>query len=828
MRNFKTNPKIWLFCSTITNSKYVLELVVFFILISVSSVKAQDLSVSGAVLTKEGKPLNYATVSLINAKDSALMETAFSDANGIYKFMPLKAGEYIVSVEAIGFNTKTSLPFLYALTQVVVDTITIEESSENLKEVVVTTSKPTIERKDNRMVINVAGSVLAAGNNAIDILERAPGVSVDRDGNISLNGKAGVTVMINDKLSYLSNSQLAGMLRSTNGNTIQAIEIMTNPSSKYDASGNSGIINIRLKKNKENGFNGSLILGVGHGHYVSDNASLSLNAKTGNLNSFANISRINDKKFINLSSDRIIDSSGFKTIYSQKSSIKDVAINNSYRIGADYETGKNNTLGIVINGYFNDKNIANKGIATIIDPLNKNLTKQISVSDDNRTLNNVGINLNDRFRLDTIGQALSIDLDYIKYKNNGDALLSTLYDNSEGNRQQQSPYYLRQNTSAAIVVHAGKADYISPDFKTVKIETGIKISEVKTDNTLEVLTSSDDVDYVFNPQLSNQFIYKERIQASYINLTKKRKQTTIQLGLRSEHTTSKGTLLNSNEPSITQKYLDFFPNLFVLQSLNAKNKISLNLSRRIERPNYQSLNPFAYYIDPYTRQLGNPFLKPQYTNNIELNYSYSRFDVGLSYAHTTNVSTETVVTDTISKISSVTFINLNSLERYTISTNYSYSLANWWSGNINGYLTYNNYNLNGSSGVNQENKNLSYNIKSTQNFRISNNYKLEINARYQSQFVYGLYHLRPFSSIDAGVSHSFWSDRANLKISVNDIFNERKTDLTLETKGSHIHGYQKNDTRLIRFVFTYNFGSKSLKSTSHLSSATDEKSRAGN
>lgn len=807
-------------------TKNLFQIVIAIIIISVSSTQAQTISVKGTVLTINKAPLVNATVSLLNAKNAALIQTTFSDLQGNYSFKVLNNGEYSISIEAPGFVTKNSPPFLYSSTPIVMDDITVEESAEVLQEVLIKNEKPVIERKDDRMVINVAGSVLAAGNNAADILERAPGVSVDRDGNITLNGKSGVTVMINEKLTYLSNSQLASLLRSTDGNTIQSIEIISDPSSKYDASGNSGIINIKLKKNKKDGFNGNLVLGSTKAHYLSNNESLALNAKSGNLSAFAALSRMEDKKDIKLSSERIIDNDQSNTIYLQNSRIRDFSLNNSYRIGADYETGKNNTTGIVINGYFNDNTILNKGNAIISEQPSNTVSSQVSTSDDNRTLNNIGINLNNRFRIDTIGQSLNVDLDYIRYKNNGNALLSTLYANTE-NDEQKLPYYLLQHTPSKIVINALKADYVYPNIDLFKIEAGMKISEVKTDNNIAAQTSSDNIDYTFIPELSNNFRYNEKIQAGYINLNRIFNKTTVQIGLRAEYTNAAGTLINSSNAPVNQKYLDFFPNVFILQSLGEKKNISLNLNRRIERPNYQSLNPFSYFIDPYTRQLGNPFLRPQYANNFSLNYSKNLFNIGLSYSHTSDLKTETVLTDPETKISSVTFINLNSLDRYSIDSNYSYTFTNWWNGNINGYLTYNNYNLRGSTSVDSNNKNVSYNIKSTQNFRINNNVKMELNARYQSNFVYGLYRLRAFSAIDAGVNYSFWSGRASMKFSINDIFNGKKTDLVLDTKGSRVHGYQKYDTRAVRLVFTYNFGSKSIKAVNRQDGASDEKSRAG-
>ncbi|MDN5288512.1 MAG: hypothetical protein JWR38_4786 [Mucilaginibacter sp.] len=791
-------------------------------------VKAQNVNaVKGLLLTADGKALDYATVALLKAKDSVVVQSTLSTASGSYGFSRVNPGHYLVKATAVGFGTKFSPPINLKVVDVTVAPLILQTSSSQLETVVISSSRPLIEKQADRLIVNVAGSTLAAGNNALDILERAPGVTIDKDGNISLNGKAGVTVMINDKLTYLSADQLATLLRSTDGNTIQALEIISNPSAKYDAAGNSGIINIKLKKNGSAGTNGNLVLGTAQGHYFADNGSLSLNHKSGKLNVFTNLSHTDGKRYIKQASDRVIDSAGYKSYYSQRNTLSNPFHNNSYRLGADYETGKDNTAGIVLNGYSNSSDIFNSGKSTLNNLAQANATAQSNFSQDNRNQHNVGINLNDQFHIDTAGQLLSADIDVIKYKNNSNASFNTFYYLADSN-QQQPPYYLRQQTPVNINVHTAKADYIYPAGKTLKLETGIKLSDVKTDNNLQAQTSSDNINYIYNTQLSNQFIYTEKIDAAYLNITKTLMSTTIQLGLRAEHTSSLGTLINGNTDPVNRQYLDLFPNLFINRTFNENNKISFNFNRRIDRPNYQSLNPFIYYFDPYTREVGNPFLKPQYTNNFEVAYTSHQINLGLSYSHTTDVNTETVITDTLTKISSETFTNLKSLDRYSFNINSSYTFSSWWSGNVNGYLIYNNYNAGDSFNSDQSIKGFSYSFKATQTVQLSKNDKFELNGRYQSPTIEGLYHIRPVSSVDAGISHSFWKGRANLKLSINDIFNGNKTDVIIDTEGSHFHGYQKYDTRIARLNFTYNFGSSKFKSASHQSGADEEKGRIGN
>jgi iron complex outermembrane recepter protein len=511
----------------------------------------------------------------------------------------------------------------------------------------------------------------------------------------------------------------------------------------------------------------------------------------------------------------------------QHNIVSDPYHNNSYRLGAVLETSTRNTAGFVLNGYFNTSDLFNNGASMLNDPSQHGITTQQNVSRDALSLHNAGFNLNDQLRIDTAGQTLSGDIDIINYRNNGIASFRTFFYLPDGS-SQQSPSYLHEQVPVNINVRTAKADYVFPVSKTLKLETGIKLSDVKTNNNLQAQSSSDNVNFTNNTQLSNQFIYTEKIGAAYLNVLKTIEATDIQFGLRAEQTGSTGILTGGGANLLNSNYLDLFPNLSLNHIIDKNNKVRFNFSSRIDRPNYQNLNPFIYYFDPYTRESGNPFLKPQYTKNFEVDYSYRQFDLGISYSHTKDVITETVITDTLTKISSETLFNLASLNRYNLTANYSFTVFNWWTGNINGYLIYNDYNSGNVVGGQQNTKGFSYTAKASQVFQLGKNDKIELNGRYESATIEGLYHIRPASSVDTGISHSFLKGKANLKLSVNDLFNGDKTDVIINTEGSHFHGYQKYDTRIGRLNFTYNFGSSKTQSPVHQSGADEEKGRAGN
>lgn len=792
-----------------------------------ASAQTSTVKVTGTLLTQEGKPLDYATVSLLQAKDSAIVKGSLSNERGLYTFNGVKAGSYIIKATAVAYNKTVSKVFEVTNSDITLPALSLTPASKALKEVTVTGTQPIVQRQADRLVVNVANSSLAAGNNALDILQKSPGITLDKDDNISLNGKKGVTVMINDKLTYLSAAQLATLLRSTDGNTIQSVEIITNPSAKYDAAGNSGIINIKLKKNKQVGTNGNIVAGVAKGRFFRDNTSLSLNHRQGKLNLFTTLDRNDNKRYQLLDLDRIVtDSLNNKTYFSQRSYMPSTNHNNSYRVGADYDLSAKNTVGVIVSGYYNPGKDNNENTTYIGRQPQVFDTYQTTGSTINNVNRNFALNLNDRYQIDTLGQQLGIDLDYSKFRNSSNALYTTNYFLTNGN-SAGLPFYLRQLTPSEISIRTGKADYTYPLSKTLKLETGAKFSNVKTDNDLQALTSNDNTNYTLNTTLSNHFIYTEKISAGYINLSKTYKNTSIQAGLRGEYTSSVGTLVSSSStPPVDRHYFNLFPSVFINHTINSKNQVGLNYSRRIDRPSYQDLNPFTYYLDQYTYSQGNPFLKPQYTNNFELNYTYNQnLNVTVGYAHTSDAITEVLITNVETKATYQTVRNLSTQNAYNLNANYSFTVNKWWSGQANGSLFYLGFKTDSLIGRMYNNGQLAYNLKLTQNFLVAKKYKFELLSSYESPLVYSIYNVQHHLFFDAGVSRSFADKKVNLKFSVSDIFYTLRDNVSSHYATNDFEIRQRRDSRVARLTFTYNFGNNKIKGSNHRSGADEERGR---
>jgi iron complex outermembrane receptor protein len=778
--------------------------------------------ISGTVVDAQQKPLDYTTVSLLKAKDSSLVKGALTDAKGLYKFSNVVTGKYLVSITMVGFQKSFSKPFTLETKDISVETIVLQQGSRELKGISVVAQKPLIEHKIDRTVLNVENSVLAAGNTALEILQKAPGVTLDKDDNISLKGKQGVTVMIDGKLTYLSSAQLATLLRSTDGNSIQSIEIITNPSAKYDASGNSGIINIKMKKNKSVGTNGSIILAGGYGAYPRTSESVTLNHKEGKFNFFGSYNHGDRKRYNNLNIDRVVGSGNNTTYFSQKTFMPETNYYNNYRFGTDYDITKKHTIGFLVNGYFNgDKN---DNVATTLIGAREGVTDSLqkTYSDLHQTYKNFAFNLNDRLQLDTAGQELAIDLDYSKFNNNNIAQYNTDFFLSDG--QTQHPLLsLRNQTPSVISIKTGKADYSKNIKKIGKLEAGIKLSDVRTDNDLHAQKLTNGGDYINDTTRSNRFVYTEKINAAYVNLSHTFKKLSVQLGLRAENTSSNGNLITRNQ-IVNRNYLNFFPSVFLQESLNAKNDLGFTYSRRIDRPSYDNLNPFIYYLDQYTYSQGNPFLKPQYTQSFELNYTYNKsINVSLGYSLTTDVSTEVI--QTVNKATYVTQLNLQKQNAYSLNVNAPFTFAKWWTGNLNFNGFYLGFKSDSLLGANLNKGKAAFQAKALNTFTLGKGFKAEVSGDYQSPLVYGVFNIKPQYAVDAGLSKSFANKKLNVKFSVSDIFNTRTNNLTSYYANTNIAIYQKRDSRVALLNLTYNFGNSKLPTRRHNSGADAEKNR---
>lgn len=796
------------------------------LVISVANAQVLNGKISGKLLDEKQNPIAFATLSLHLKSDSSLVKGTISSETGEFLFEQINFASYFLKIEALGFETKIIDQIDSDSNQSIINLneVILKNQIQQLNEINIIRKNPLIERKSDETVLNISNSILATGNTALEILAQAPGVTITNEGNISLRGKSGVSLMIDGKLSYLSPDQIVNLLRSMNGNSIATISLIHNPSAKYDAAGSAGIINIKLKKNENYGTNANLILGAGYGSYYKSNGAINFNHRDRKINLFGSYDYSNNKEFENLSLKRSSSNTAEITYFDQNGRDIYNRLNNSYKIGLDYELNEKNMIGLLINGYANTaKNVTNN--ITKIGSLPLLLDSSIVLKNLGRyQYNNQTYNLNYKSVIDTNGQELNIDVDYARFKNSSNSTYENTFFNAKGSILKPA-FVFRNAAPADIHIWSGKADYSYPLSEKTKFEAGLKSSFVKSDNNFmqENLVGNN---WINDGNYSNHFNYKETINAAYVNLNHKFKGLALQIGLRTELTNAQG-FSPSTQSRVKRSYVDFFPYVSLTKVLSEDNELSFSYHKRIDRPDYQSLNPFIYFADLYTFSQGNPYLNPQYTHSFDLSYNFNeKWTASLGYSYTKDVITTTLINDPVKKTLFIIEQNLASEQNYNFNIGAPIVIAKWWETNTDFTLYYNKFKSPNLMGMPFSSGKLTYMINSTQTFILNKSINAELGLDYQSAQVYGTYAVKPLYGIDLGISKAFADKRANLKLAVNDIFNMRKANIKSAIQMQDYRLYQKAESRILRLSFSYNFGSNSIKAVRERSKSSDtEQSR---
>ncbi|MEO5910336.1 MAG: outer membrane beta-barrel family protein [Pelobium sp.] len=788
------------------------KLLLIITLLSSQVLMAQNenaITVSGSVKDNLQKPLDYVTMSLLLAKDSSLIKTAVTDANGKYSFNSVANGNYLISTRFFGFKDAYSKPLEIKNQNIEIPAFTLALESRSLNEVTVTAKKPLIERKVDRLVLNVENSTLAVGSTALEVLQRAPGVTVDQNDNIAMQGKQGVNVMLDGKMTYMSNADVVNMLKNMQSNEIETIELITNPSSKYDASGNAGIINIKRKKGKGLGTNGSINAGIGQGINTRGNAGISINNRSKNANVFGsyNYSHSGNDQVLNI--DRITGTGNNVDFFSQAADNHTKNNNNNFKGGVDFFLNKNNTLGFMVNGYIANRAENNTNNTLIGKSFNSSDSSVFVNSTGDKNYKNFSYNANYKVTLDSLGQEFTADADYSNYKGNELSNYDNYFFRPDGSTLN-NPLFIRNGTPSKINISALKADYVKPLTKTVKLEAGAKSSWVTTDNDFQ-FAQLQGAQWKNDASKSNHFIYTENVNATYFNISKEFKKTSIQFGLRAEQTNSKGDLVTTNNV-VKRSYVNFFPTAFISQPLGKNHDLSLSYSRRIDRPSYDDLNPFIYYLDQYTYSKGNPFLKPQFTNNFEVGYTLKKmYSLTLSYSLTKDVITQVLLPDDANKSLYQTNANLDKQINYGANMNVPITIAKWWnsSNNFGGfYMGFRSADLQGKT---LNTGKTVFQLNSQHNFTITKTLGAELSADYTSPMEYGTLKIQSQYGLNAGLSKSLMNKKLSIKLAMTDILNTRTQTLASAYPGLSYNLTQKNETQIAKLSLSYKFGKNDIK-----------------
>lgn len=783
---------------------------------------------SGAIKDDTGKPVGFATVTLLKAADSALVKGVPSDSLGHYEFDHIAAGKYLVAASLLGMGKAYTKPFRVdaAHENTSLPLLMMSPDAKALKGVSVTAVKPMIEHELDKTIVNVSNSIVSAGSTALEVLEKSPGIAVDNNDNITLNGKSGVTIMIDDKPTYLSQQEIATMLKTMNAGNIDKIEIMTNPSAKYDAAGTAGIINIKLKKNKDMGWNGSVTAGFGQGHFARENAGANLNYRKGKINLYGNYNYSHGKWWnTNVITRNFYD--GFEKALSsrfeQNADMNFPSDNHSFKAGIDYAFNKNNTIGIMMNGTVNPGSSHILNTTRFKSPDGTLDSTAVSNNNSNDKWNNFTYDLNYKHVFDTSGREITADLDYAKFANSSLQDFRTDYYDANGNGEG-IPLLRRGDLPANIDIRSGKIDYVNPLKHNAKIEAGLKSSYVVSDNNVRYL-NYENGGWVNDANATNHFKYTENINAGYINFNQQfKKGWGLQLGLRGEQTVSKGEQLTIDS-TVNKNYFQLFPSAFLSKELDKNNQLSFSYSRRIDRPDYQDLNPFRFYLDPYTYQEGNVNLQPQLTNSFELSYMYKHaITVSLNYSQTHNVMTDVLKQIDSLRVTYQTKENLSTLNNLGLSISAPIPVTKWWMSNNYFNVFYNQY-QGIYLGAHLDYGKASYMFNTTNTFKLPQGFTAELSGFYRSPFVYGIITGQAMYMASVGLQKSFWHQKANLKLNVNDVFNTRR--FAGEVKFQNIDVTVKNrwDSRVANLTFTYRFGKAASKPEQQKTGIEEEQNR---
>lgn len=796
--------------------KYLKVITILFLLIGNFTGYSQDYTITARVVDQQAQAIPYATVTLSRLSDSLLIKTGITNEAGYFQLKNVRNADYLLRVSYIGLQAfTTQINNLNA--DLDLETLVLAPATEALDEVKLISKKPLVQVLADKTVFNVESSLAATGSNSWELLRMAPGLIIDNNGGIILEGKTGVQFYFDGKPSLLSGDDLKMYLESLQSDSISSIEIITQPSSKYDAAGSAGIINIIFKKDKNLGTNASVSGSFTYGDRARYSSSALFNNrnKTGNL--YGNYSNGFGDYVSFLYLFRTQNNTQFdartETIYNYN--------NNNLRLGYDWFINSKNTLGILVNG--NTANtFTNNDSRTPIRDLNSASNDSILIAQNRNQskTTNYNANLNYKYQ-DTLGTLLNIDADYGNYENTRDAFQPNFYfDPSESTILNQS--ITRQLTPKNIEIASFKTDY-EQNLAGGVAATGFKISRVETDNIFDFFDKING-QFILNQEQSNTFSYTEIIRAAYINYNRRWEKWNLQLGLRVENTRSDGKLesaQNNVNNRVKRNYTNWFPSGGLTYQLNPKNQFAITYSKRIQRPDYASLNPFEYKIDELSSSRGNPFLQPQYTDNLKLSHTYNyTLTTALSYSYVTDFFAQVTQADGENK-NFISPQNIANQEVINLSISYPKKIKDWW----NLYLSLNayasSYKATNEDFVSINQETLSLYAQNT--FNLPADIQMEVSGWYSSPSVWaGTYNTRSLGSLNVAFQKKFLNENLNARLAFNDILYTSPWQGTTRYGVVFIEGRGGSDSRTVTFSLNYKFGNQNVKNARKRDMGLDE------
>lgn len=788
--------------------------------------------ISGVVRDLQNKDLDGTTIVLQNEADTTARVIRVAENRGAFAFNNLGNGLYRITCSHVGFQTyrlsHLDIDGVHHVIQLLV--IILQTSNDRtLKEVVISAKKPLIEEKIDRTVVNVDAMITAAGSNTLEALSKSPGVIVDANDNISLNGKSNVLVLIDDRPTYMAGQDLAAYLRTLPAGTVDKLELIANPPTRYDASGGA-VINIVLKKNRVDGFNGSVNIGYNQGFYGRSNDAMNINFKTRKFNLFSNLSYSLDQNFSKETFDRYF--------YNIDGSLNSAALQSSYykyqangwngRLGMDYFASPNTTIGFMVSGNTHPRtdllNYTDNqyGAGMQHDSIGRGYTS------GRYQAQNGGINFNMLHKFDQTETQLTADLDYLHFYNDGDQISPLAVHLADGSLSSNRQYQFL--LASAIDIYSGKADYTHPFAGKGQFDAGIKSSYVSTDNQLQWF-NQDASGLTPDYSKTNHFRYSENINAAYVNLKKEWARWGVQTGLRIENTNASGHQFSNPailDSSFSKRYTDLFPSVYISYKLDStgKNSLVLSYNERIRRPGYQQLNPFVFYRDQYTYTVGNPKLVPYYNQYFTLKYSYKQY-IGISGGYSIGNNESQSLTTASGDVFTTRPYNFINNRTYSLVPFFSFDPARWWTFRINAVLLYILNNGSAEAVVIQQRANV-HEIETSNELQLGPGWSAELDGFFPGKQTFGQSQGdKAGYNISGGLRKSVFNGQGSISLNANDLFNT--LNLSTRTIGiNQVNAFstRATDGRRVGLAFTYRFGkATNARKRNDNGSAVDEKDR---
>lgn len=788
-------------------------LILFLIVFLPFKIMAQ-IKISGKIKNQNNKPVELLEIQFQD-KDSVLVKSELTGIDGDFT-VTIAKGEYLMLIKEFGKMVhKQKLNLDHDLN---IGVIRIVENQQRLQEVTVTSKKKLIVRKVDRLVFNVENSVSASGGDAIDALKITPGLRVEED-QIAMIGKSGMSVMIDDRFIKLSGEDLIVFLKSIPSDNIKSIEVISNPPAKYDAEGNSGIVNIKLKKAKGNSVSGNLKTSYSQAKYPLGNFGGGLNYQKDKVTITSNVN------YSNGSTAPYQEYTIFYPNYTWFETNKVRSLQNSLSGGftVDYQISSKTVMGVQYSGVLskpirkgvNNSSITNNNFvldSLIITPSRLEVERKMH-----------SVNFHTITKIDSSGRQLSADIDYFKYTSDLNNSFSTNTFLSDGT-EIAGRYIAANNLSNQnIDIYSGKIDYELP-LKWVNLSFGGKLSFINSDSKVSYFDTTD-LHPILDLSKSNLFDYKENTQAIYISGNKTlNKKWELQLGFRLENTQTKGfseTLSQAN----TNDYLKLFPTLYVTYKLAEDNTFGFNYNRRIDRPGYSKLNPFRFYTSSFNYTEGNPFLQPYFTDNIELSHTYKNLYTSVYAYYLKNGFDEFAYVSPGSVTQVVRPVNFYSEKSIGLVESYTFNKWKWWESNnqLNVYYSKTTSEI-PDIVSNIENWTCSFNSTNVFVLNKSKTIKSELNFVCKSPAVVGSYKASGFYYFDTGFSFLFFKKKLQTAVNFMDVFRTQKRIFEQTVNGIAQKNFDYRDSQRIRFSLVWNFG-KSIKAQKKKFSNDEEKKR---